>query len=115
MSKRKYLVLFRSDTSCQPSEGPSPEQMQKMFAAYQEWMETFKDRILDQGSKLSGSGKVVTSTGVADGPFVESKELVGGYMILEADDYQGAVEVMQGCPGASAPGGSFEIRELMSM
>lgn len=48
-------------------------------------------------------------------PFVESKELVGGYMILEADDYEGAVEVMQGCPGASAPGGSFEIRELMSM
>ena len=116
MSKRKYLVLFRNQPGSGPKkEAPSPEQMQKMFAAYNEWMEKFKDEILDKGTKLKGDGRIVTAEGVADGPFVEAKEVVGGYMILHTADYDGAVEVMKACPGALMPGASFEIRELVEM
>lgn len=40
MSKRKYLVLFRSQPTLAGAQtGPSPEQMQQMFAAYKTWME----------------------------------------------------------------------------
>ena len=56
MSKHKFLVLMRM----QPSEAgnsdkaaPSPEQMQKMFAAYNAWNENFKDAIHDMGGKLT--------------------------------------------------------------
>ena len=98
MSKRKYLVLFRSQrTGGQP--GPSPEQMQQMFAAYKAWMEKFKNDILDMGDKLKSDGRVVTASGVADGPYVEVKEVVGGYMIVSADDYDGAVKVVSAWQG----------------
>lgn len=111
MSKRKYLVLFRNH----PARGqasPSPEQMQQMFAAYKAWMEKFKDDILDTGDKLSSDGRVVTASGVADGPFVEAKEVVGGYMIVSAASYDRAVEVVRACPAVHAPGASLEIREM---
>ncbi len=112
MSKHKYLVLLRK----QPSEGkqpaPSPEQMQQMFAAYDAWKQKFKDAILDIGDALKPGGRVVTATSVADGPFAEVKEVLGGYMIVTADDWDGAVEVVQACPASQTPGGSMEIREL---
>jgi hypothetical protein len=57
MSKRKYLVLFRSQSTGSGAQtGPSPEQMQQMFAAYKTWMEKFKDDILDMGDKLKSDG-----------------------------------------------------------
>lgn len=111
MAKQKYLVLLRSQPTAGPS-GPSPEQMQQMFAAYQAWMEKFKADILDMGDKLKAGGRVVTSSGVADGPFVEAKEVVGGYMIVAAESYDRAVEVVRACPAVHAPGVVLEIREL---
>jgi hypothetical protein len=111
MSKQKYLVLFRSQlTGDQPR--PSPEQMQQMFGAYKAWMEKFKDDILDMGDKLKSDGRLVSASGVADGPFVEAKEVVGGYMIVSAESYDRAVEVVRACPAVDAPGALLEIREL---
>jgi hypothetical protein len=56
---------------------------------------------------------VVTESGVADGPFVEAKEVVGGYMIVAADSYDGAVEIVTACPALQAPGARMEIREMV--
>ena len=64
------------------------------------------------GDKLKSEGRVVTTSGVADGPFVETKEVVGGYMIVSAENYDGAVEVVRACPAVHSPGASLEIREL---
>jgi hypothetical protein len=111
MSRRKYLVLFRNQpTGGQP--GASPEQMQQMFAAYKAWSEKFKGDILDMGDQLKSEGRVVTASGVADGPFVEAKEVVGGYMIVSAEDYAGAVQVVSACPAVHSPGASLEVREM---
>jgi hypothetical protein len=54
----------------------------------------------------------VTASGVADGPFIEAKEVVGGYMLVSAESYDGAVEVVRACPAVDAPGALLEIREL---
>ena len=54
----------------------------------------------------------LTASGVADGPFVEAKEVVGGYMIVSAESLEHAVEVVRACPPAQMPGKSLEIREL---
>jgi hypothetical protein len=113
MPKRKYLVLFRSQpTGGGPQPSPSPEQMQQMVVAYKSWMEKFKDDILDLGDKLKSDGRVVTASGVADGPFVEAKEVVGGFMIVSAESYDGAVAVVRACPAVHAPGALLEVREL---
>ncbi len=111
MPQRKYLVLFRNQPTA-PKGGPSPEQMQQMFAAYQAWMTQFKDRIVDLGDKLKSDGRVLSASGVADGPFAEAKEVVGGYMIVAAANYDGAVEVVRACPAVNVPGALLEIREL---
>jgi hypothetical protein len=112
MPKRKYLVLFRNQATTGSQLGPSPEQMQQMFATYKAWMEKFKDDILDLGDKLKSDGRVVTASGIADGPFVEAKEVVGGYMIVAANSYDGAAEIARACPAVNTPGASLEIREM---
>jgi len=110
MPTRRYLCLHRSSAE-QPSQ-PSPAQMQEMFAVWNAWKEKFKADILDMGGKLKPGGKVVTTSGVTDGPFVEAKEIVGGYMIIAAESYERALEVVREGPGMIMPGSSVEIREL---
>jgi len=86
--------------------------MQQMFAAYNAWKEKFKEEILDMGDKLGSEGRMVTASGVADGPFVEAKEVVGGFMIVAAENFDGAVEVVRASPMVHMPGVSLEIREM---
>jgi hypothetical protein len=96
-------------------EKPSPAQMQEMFAAFKQWQEKFKANLVDMGGKLRSSGRVVTPDGVTDGPFAEAKEIVAGFMVVEADDYDGAVAVVKAMPGMQAPGACVEIREMVVM
>ena len=110
MSKKKYLCIQRS----QPGSGcadPSPAQMEEMYARFNAWREKFQANIVDMGGKL-GDGKVVTSEGATDGPFVEAKEIVGGFMVVEADSIEDAVQVARESPGVQMPGSSVEVREI---
>lgn len=115
MSTHKYLCMYRGSPSGTSQTKPSPAQMQEMFSAFNEWKEKFKASILDMGSKLKSSGKVVTATGVTDGPFAEAKEMVAGFMVIAADDYDCAVAVVQAMPGMQSPGACVEIREMGSV
>jgi hypothetical protein len=110
MSTKKYLLIQRSTPG--KSERPSPAEMQEMYAAFSTWKEKFKDNILDMGGKLAAGGKVVTSSGVTDGPWVETKEVIGGYMLIAAASYELAIDVARQCPGVIRPGSSVEIREI---
>lgn len=109
MPDRKYLFLQRSQPGNR--QQPSPAQMQEMFAAFNAWKEKFSDHILDMGGKLTPGGKVVTPGGATDGPFVEAKEIVGGYMFVSAESFERAVEVASEMP-MLMPGSSIEIREV---
>ena len=108
-----YLCIQRS----QPGgarEKPSPAQpggMEEMYAVFNAWKQKFQENIVDMGGKLGG-GKVVTSEGATDGPFVEAKEVVGGFMIVSAESLEEAVEVTRQCPGVVMPGSSVEVREI---
>jgi hypothetical protein len=88
--------------------------MQEMYAAFQAWREKFQANILDLGGKLKPGGKIVTASGVADGPFIESKEIIGGYMLVTAESYERAIEVARESPGVLSPGSSVEVREVAS-
>lgn len=85
--------------------------MEEMYAKFNTWREKFQSNIVDMGGKL-GSGKVVTSEEATDGPFIEVKEVVGGFMIVQADSLEEAIQVAQESPGVMMPGSSVEVREI---
>src|SRR5258705_11288438 len=110
MATRKYLCIQRSQPGKQ--QPPSPAEMQEMYAVFNAWKEKFKENILDMGGKLKSGGKIVSASGVTDGPFVEVKEIVGGFMIVAAESYERALEIAKEGPGMIMPGSSIEIREI---
>jgi len=111
MSKKNYLCIMRSPSQTSVKrEAPSPAQMEEMFAKFNAWKEQFKDNIVDMGGKL-GDGRVVTTEGVTDGPFMETKEIAGGYMVVAATSMEEAVNVAEQSPGVF-PGSSVEVREI---
>ncbi|MDO3386229.1 YciI family protein [Gilvimarinus sp. SDUM040013] len=114
MSQKKYMCVLRSDSGgCEKSEEqPSVTDMEAMYAKYQAWQQKFADRIVDMGSGLASGGSVVSKAGVKDGPFVEIKEIIGGYMIVAGDSIEQAVEVIQAGPMIDNLGVSIEIREI---
>jgi hypothetical protein len=85
--------------------------MQAMFARWNAWKEKFKDNIVDWGDKLKSEGKIVSASGVSDGPWVEAKEIVGGFMIVSAESIESAIAIAQEMP--TGPGARIEIREMM--
>jgi hypothetical protein len=85
------------------------EYTQKWAAWIGEGMQ--KGWILDPGDALTEEGRVVNATLVTDGPFVESKEVVGGFSIVEADTFDAASRLAGGCPGLQL-GGTVEVRRL---
>jgi hypothetical protein len=107
----KYLCLQRSIAGNKNNEEPSPQQMQEMYAAFQTWQSQFQSQLIDMGGQL-GEGTMVSESPIVDGPFVEVKELVGGYMIVEANNLDEAVEVARGCPGLVSPGSGVEVIEI---
>lgn len=112
MPTQKYLVFLRSVPSKQ--ERPSPAQMQEMYAAFNAWRDKFKANIVDLGGQLKPGGKILSASGVTDGPYAEAKEVVGGFMIIAAESYDRAVEIARACPGVVRPGASVEIREIVT-
>lgn len=105
----KYLCVQRN-LSGGHGEKPSPAMLQEMYAKFGAWQERFKKNLVDMGGKL-GVGKLVTEP-AADGPFVEVKELIGGYMIVSAENLEGAIEVARACPGLVRPGSGVEVIEI---
>jgi hypothetical protein len=86
--------------------------MQEMYAAFNEWKEKFKANIVDMGGKLKPGGKIVTTSAVTDGPYAEAKEVIGGYMVITAENFDAAIEVARQCPGVVSVRTSVEIREI---
>ena len=90
----KFLFVYRNSAE-QPSEQPSPEQMQQVMARWGAWFEKLGAAVVDGGDGLMPTGKLVRTKAVTDGPFIEAKELVGGFSIVEASGYDAAVDVAE--------------------
>jgi hypothetical protein len=107
-----FLFVYRSSSTAR--QDMTPEQMQQMMQKWQAWMGEGlqKGWIVDTGDALTPEGRVVNARKVVtDGPFVESKEIVGGFSIIQADNIDAAAELAKGCPGLLI-GGSVEVRTL---
>lgn len=93
-----------------------PEEMQKIIQRYTSWTSKLgKQGRLKGGEKLrDGEGKVLRGAGkkmtVTDGPYSETKEVIGGFWILEAADYDEAVRLAADCPHLEF--GTLSIRAI---
>lgn len=95
--------------------GLSPEELQARMGKWWAWNNKMEAAgILKGGNALIPTAKRVVGPErtVSDGPFVESKELVGGYYIIQAENADSVVEVAQDYPDYDL-GGTVEIREVM--
>jgi hypothetical protein len=109
---QKYLCLQRSfPGGAQDAEKPSPAQMQAMYAKFNDWREKFQQNLVDLGGRL-GAGRLALAEPKPDGPLVEVKELVGGYMIVSASSFDEAVQIASECPGLMRPGCGVEVIEI---
>jgi hypothetical protein len=109
----EFTFLFRGRQTFE-----SPEQGQKHV---QQWVAWFKElgaqgHIKDPGHPLQSSGKVVRGKQrlVTDGPYPETKDVVGGYIIVEARDLVHAAELSKGCPILDV-GGCVEVRPVQKL
>ncbi len=95
----------------------SPQEIQNVIGEYGAW----RERIAGEG-RLAGGNKLRDEGGrwltgdngdvrVVDGPFSEAKEVIGGYFMIKAADYDEAVEISRGCPHLRY-GGRIELREI---
>ena len=109
----KFLCLQRNLGGKEGSSSkPSPAEMQAMYGKFNDWREKFRDNLSDLGGRL-GKGKMALSDPPPDGPFIEVKELVGGYMIVSAASLDEAVQVARECPGVVRPGSGIEVIEIL--
>jgi hypothetical protein len=82
----------------------SPEELQRKVEKYQAWVAKFKasgryvsgEKLGDEGGKILSLQHGLPT--LVDGPYIESKEVVGGYFLFRAADYNEAVELIRDCP-----------------
>jgi len=101
----KFLFIFRESTVSRAK--PSPEEMQALQAAWYAWTQKYKSAIVG-GDGLKPSGRLLKEGIVTDGPYVEAKEFVASFSLIQADNYDAAMAIARECPGDNV----IEIREL---
>ena len=107
-----YMLLYRSD---EWYNRLSHEELQTLMDQNKAWFE----RLTAQGKAKPGRalerrGAIVSGKNgrfVTDGPFAESKEAIGGYLVLDVETIDEAIAIAQSSPGL-AYGGSIEVRPL---
>ena len=110
--KNEYILFFRGTDWTQ---GLSPEQIQTVMSQWKNWFEGLMNSgKATAGRPLEREGKVVSGKNgrtVADGPFAESKEAIGGYFMLNVAGFDEAVSIAKGCPGLQY-GIAVEVRQV---
>jgi hypothetical protein len=115
----KYMLLIHQGTTPLPGspewDGLPDADKQAVYAAYKSLNETpgVTPGLQMQAPETATTVRVQDGkTLTTDGPFVETKEALGGYLFFEADDLDAAIEVAAGIPAASM-GGAIEVRPLV--
>ena len=111
----KYLMLGAMTEAGQQMRGPDLEAwMAEIGAWYEKQGSTGK--IADPGHQLDWphTARTVRAGGVTDGPFIEAKEVLAGYTLLETGTIDEAVEMAKSWPGVDRGWIVIEIRPVMA-
>ncbi|MCB0745158.1 MAG: hypothetical protein KDC67_14715 [Ignavibacteriae bacterium] len=112
---KQFLLLLHEDI--EKMSLLSPKDMEQLANAHMAYAEKLSksghfisgDGLRENGLLISGKEAVVK-----DGPYIESKEIIGGYYLLQADSLETIVKLAKECP-CHIWGGTTEIRQIMTM
>lgn len=114
----EFVYLFRDTAAAAQEAMGTPEQAQRSLQAWLAWIRDLeaKGHLKDPGQPLAREGSVVRGARkeVTDGPYVETKDLVLGFIVVEARDLAHAADLAAGCPVVQG-GGSVEIRPVAAL
>jgi hypothetical protein len=114
----EFVYLFRSTSEGQQAAMGTPERAQKSMQTWLAWIRELEagGHLKDPGQPLAPNGKLVSGQDkiITDGPYAEAKDMVLGFIVVEAQDFAQAVELSKKCPMLEG-GGSVEIRPIMKL
>ena len=111
---KKFLLLIREDIDrlSQMSE----EEMQQDIAEMNSWVEELiKFDSFIAGEPLENESRMVGKEVATDGPFIDSKEGISGYMMIQAEDIEQAAAIAEQCPHVVQAKISIEVRQIMEI
>lgn len=113
----KYVLMFT--TTPELDAAVPPERAQEVYGRIYEWFGEHADHLDDSGAELH---PVTTATTVkhggdapvvADGPFSEAKEVIGGFSVIDVPDLDAAIAVAKTWPALELPGVAVEVRPMV--
>lgn len=111
----KYMLFLHEDQG--QFDNRTHDEMMRIITEYSAWAQKMRnENRFAGGEKLTeDAGKVLRPKGgkvvVTDGPYAESREIVGGYFAIVAGSYEEACEVARECPHLKY-GGRVEVRQI---
>lgn len=112
----KYVILIMDTEAARDlSEEQNKTWYADIFAWYEKWGGT--PTLADGGAQLQppAAAKTIRAAGVTDGPFIETKEALGGYSVLETETMDEAVEIAKTWPGVAEGWTTIEVRPIIPM
>lgn len=113
----KYVLMFTSTPELDAAV--PPERAQEVYGRIYQWFGENAEHIDDSGAELEphttattikhgGDGPVV-----ADGPFSEAKEVIGGFSVIDVPDLDAAIAIARSWPALDLPGVAVEVRPMV--
>lgn len=113
-----FILLYRSNPASSAAAFATPEMAQQSMQRWLAWIRELEAQghLKDAGQPLEAEGRVVQgkAKAIVDGPYAESKDLIGGFSIITAKDLAQASELAKGCPILDGDG-SVEVRPVRSL
>lgn len=114
---KDFMYIFRDTLqNTEDYAKLSPAELEADMQRWNAWMNGLAEAgKLVGGQPLLPEGYVVKgpSAKTTDGPYIEGKDVVGGYLLIKAKDLKEATALTKGCPALLSPDGTVEIREIM--
>jgi hypothetical protein len=114
----KFMLILHMPPG--QSRTASPEDLQQMFEKYRAWVDKMRaaDRLVGSDKLAEEGGRILSAqqgrVTVVEGPYSEAREVVGGYMMIRAVDYDEAVALVSDHPHISY-GRRIELRQVDPM
>jgi hypothetical protein len=111
----KYILLLHQGENFFPPD-ISPEEIQAIIGRYKAWGQKLREagRYVASDKLEDGTARVMRGEGdkarITDGPFAETKDVIGGYYMIQAESYDDAVHWAKDCPHLAF--GSIEVRKV---
>lgn len=113
----RYMLLIYNEETLADEAGTEAPEISPPWREYTDWL--LRERIHVAGERLAGSSTATTvrvrdgKNLVTDGPYSETKEVLGGYYIVDCPDIDKALQAAERCPAALT--GSIEVRPIIGM